>query len=71
MLSDGLPLKPGGVLNPRLGPSSALRRGAAIPSKKSNKKKKRPDKGKPAAAAPGQAEGLSKPKNAVSPADVA
>eukprot|EP00959_Pyramimonas_sp_CCMP1952_P097349 2035001-Pyramimonas_sp.AAC.1 len=47
MFSDGLPLKPGGILNPRLGPCSALRRGAAIPSKKSNQKKKRPNKGKP------------------------
>eukprot|EP00959_Pyramimonas_sp_CCMP1952_P177457 3709453-Pyramimonas_sp.AAC.1 len=42
MFSDGLPLKPGGILKPRLGPSSALRRGAAIPSKKSNKKKQAP-----------------------------
>eukprot|EP00959_Pyramimonas_sp_CCMP1952_P302496 6329331-Pyramimonas_sp.AAC.1 len=47
MFSDGLPLKPGGILKPRLGPSSALRRGAIAPGKKMNKKKKRPNKGKP------------------------
>eukprot|EP00959_Pyramimonas_sp_CCMP1952_P394785 8271733-Pyramimonas_sp.AAC.1 len=48
MFSDGLPLKPGGILKPRLGPSSALRRGAVVPGKKMNKKKKkRPNKGKP------------------------
>eukprot|EP00959_Pyramimonas_sp_CCMP1952_P418005 8757715-Pyramimonas_sp.AAC.1 len=40
--SDGLPLEPGGFLKPRLGPSSALRREAAISSKKSNKHKKAP-----------------------------
>eukprot|EP00959_Pyramimonas_sp_CCMP1952_P157135 3285935-Pyramimonas_sp.AAC.1 len=42
--SDGLPLGPGGILKPRLGPSSALRRGAVAPSKKMNKKQKRPNK---------------------------
>eukprot|EP00959_Pyramimonas_sp_CCMP1952_P090352 1891273-Pyramimonas_sp.AAC.1 len=55
MFSDGLPLKPGGILKPRLGPSSAFRRGAVVPSAKMNKKKKRPNKGKPVAAAPGKA----------------
>ena len=60
LFSDGLPLKPGGILKPSLGPKSALRRrGAVVPSKKMNKKKKRPNKGKPAAP-PGQASsGLS------------
>eukprot|EP00959_Pyramimonas_sp_CCMP1952_P255686 5340628-Pyramimonas_sp.AAC.1 len=52
MFSDGLPLKPGGGLKPRLGPSSALRRGAVAPSKKMNKKKKRLNKGKPAVHSP-------------------
>eukprot|EP00959_Pyramimonas_sp_CCMP1952_P468420 9493226-Pyramimonas_sp.AAC.1 len=69
--ADGLPLKPGGILKPRLGPSSGLRRGAAMPRKKSNKKKKRPNKGKPAAAAPGQAEEVLAIANAISSADVA
>jgi hypothetical protein len=40
--SDSLPLEPGGILRPRLGPSSALRRGPAAPSKKMHQKKKRP-----------------------------
>eukprot|EP00959_Pyramimonas_sp_CCMP1952_P160947 3365548-Pyramimonas_sp.AAC.1 len=71
MFSDGLPLKPGGIPKPRLGPSSALRRGAATPSKKSHKKKKRPNKGKPVVAAPGQAEGAFTMKNAIGSADVA
>ena len=52
MFSDGLPLKPGGILKPSLGPKSGLRRGAVVPSKKMNKKKKRPNKGKPAASSP-------------------
>eukprot|EP00959_Pyramimonas_sp_CCMP1952_P189418 3962374-Pyramimonas_sp.AAC.1 len=42
-----------------------------MPSKKSYKKKKRPNKGKPAVAAPGRAEGVLTTKNAVSSADVA
>eukprot|EP00959_Pyramimonas_sp_CCMP1952_P431419 9035540-Pyramimonas_sp.AAC.1 len=47
MFSGGLPLKPGGILKPCLGPSSASRRGAVVPSKKMNEKKKRRNKGKP------------------------
>eukprot|EP00959_Pyramimonas_sp_CCMP1952_P089032 1862878-Pyramimonas_sp.AAC.1 len=46
MFSDGLPLKPGGILKPRLGPGSGLRRGSVAPSKKMDEKKKRPNKGK-------------------------
>eukprot|EP00959_Pyramimonas_sp_CCMP1952_P019363 409253-Pyramimonas_sp.AAC.1 len=69
MFSDGLPLKPGGILKPRLGPSSALRRGADMPSKKSNNKKKRPNKGKPVVAAPGQAEEAFAIANAPGSAD--
>eukprot|EP00959_Pyramimonas_sp_CCMP1952_P134026 2803550-Pyramimonas_sp.AAC.1 len=52
MFSDGLPLKPGGILRPRLGPSSALRRGAAIPSKKSTKRKSVPTKVNPSRLPP-------------------
>ena len=58
LFSDGLPLKPGGILKPSVGPKSAIRRGAVVPSKKTFKKKKRPTKGKPAD---------SKPKSAAPP----
>eukprot|EP00959_Pyramimonas_sp_CCMP1952_P385079 8070491-Pyramimonas_sp.AAC.1 len=50
--SGGLRLEPGGILKPRLGPSSALRRGVVAPSKKMNKKKKRPNRGKPTVHSP-------------------
>eukprot|EP00959_Pyramimonas_sp_CCMP1952_P122956 2570378-Pyramimonas_sp.AAC.1 len=53
MFSDGLPWKPGG---PRLGPSSAMRRGAAMPSK-------------PVVAAPGQAEEALAIASAIGSAD--
>ena len=46
MFSDGLPLKPGGIIKPHIGPKAAVRPGAVVPSKKMNKKK-RAGKGKP------------------------
>eukprot|EP00959_Pyramimonas_sp_CCMP1952_P061613 1287608-Pyramimonas_sp.AAC.1 len=48
----GLPLKPGGVLKPKLGAQSELRNGGKIPSKKAKKKLTRQNKGKPPADSP-------------------
>eukprot|EP00959_Pyramimonas_sp_CCMP1952_P310761 6503349-Pyramimonas_sp.AAC.1 len=68
MFSDGLPLKPGGALRPRLSSSSALRRGAAVPSKKMNTEKKRLNKGKPAVHSPKPINNPAAPSGAQRPA---
>ena len=49
MFDEGLPLKPGGIVKPRLGPASKIGTGQKIPGKKAVKKR-RPGKGKPAIA---------------------
>ena len=58
MFEDGLPLKPGGILKPTLGPRSQIRQGGKLKSKTAHKKK-RPGKGKPGitGATGGQAAG--------------
>ena len=50
---QGLPVQPGGILKPKLGPNSPLKKpGAKIPGKTAKKKPKRQNKGKPPPDAP-------------------